>query len=185
MKRPSVSKEKGEPNRSRGESRGLSIAEGEVTVSGARGNAPTSRHGARSTPGKAGCGIRCSNRTRVNAYPKVRSERSPRGRARRLPTEGGHCNPPPRVLGVEVFQRPTPPGAARKRDIQTGCFESHRGYTQSSHRLQISSSKCRAFPRDKGDARCSRCSPRATYGWVRRELRSRHLGEGDHPQTRG
>lgn len=99
-------------------------------------------------PARRTASIRCSNRTRVSQTRRFGASARQEAVPRRLPT-GSECNQPPRDLGVKVFQRRTPPGAVRKRGIQTGCFESHRGYTQSSHRLQISSSKCRAFPRDR------------------------------------
>jgi len=62
-----------------------------VTVFGARGNAPTSRHGVRGSSGKASGGHPMLEPARVNAYLKVRSERSPRGRDEATPPVGAKC----------------------------------------------------------------------------------------------
>lgn len=99
-------------------------------------------------PARRAAGIRCSNRVRVSQTRRPGAGARQEAVPRHLPC-GRNCNQPPRDLGVKVFQRRTPPGAVRKRGMQTGCFESPSGYTQVSHRLQIPSSKCRAFPRDK------------------------------------
>lgn len=109
--RPSVSKEKGEPTRSRSESRGLSIAEGEVAVHGACGNAPLSRHGVRGTSGKASCGHPMLESNQGFANPKVRSERSPRGRAEATPTREQLQSASTRPRGKGV---PTPNPARRR-----------------------------------------------------------------------
>lgn len=119
-----------------------------MTVSGARGNAPTTRHDVRGTSGKARCGHPMLESGQGLANPKARSGRSPRGRAEASPLREKLQSASTRPRGKGV---PTPNPARHRAQArsQTGCFESHRGYTQVSPRLQISSSKCRAFPRDK------------------------------------
>lgn len=170
VKRPSVSREKGEPNRGRGESRDSSFAEGEVTVSGARGNAPTTRHDARGTSGKARCGHPMLESGQGLANPKARSGRSPRGRAEASPLREKLQSASTRPRGKGV---PTPNPARRR--AQARHANRVLRITQRVHASFSSSAdpviEVSGVPtRQKGDARCSRCSPRATYGWVRREL---------------
>lgn len=124
-----------------GESRGLLLVEGEVTFDGAPGNAPmwtARRHG---PPGKAARAARYSSRARV-------SQTRRRGSRARQEVAIGRSTEPSRVCasGLTMLQHRVPPGAERKRGSRNGCFASRRECTQVSLRLQISSSKCRAFP---------------------------------------
>lgn len=143
VKRPSVSREKGEPNRSRGESRGLSIAEGEVMVFGARGNAPTSRHGVRGTSGKAGCGHPMLEPNQGLANPKVRSERSPRGRAEATPSREKLQSASTRPRGKGV---PTP-NPARRRAISAASKPGASNHPAGTRKVLI---VCRSRHRSVG-----------------------------------
>jgi hypothetical protein len=169
VKRPSVSKENGEPNRSRGESRDLSIAEGEVMVCGACGNAPTSRHGVRGTSGKAGCGIRCSNRTRVSQTRRSGASARQEAVPRQLSTgeQTAKASTRPRGKGV-----PTPNPARRRaqaRHPNRVLRITPRVHAKFSSSADLVIEVSGVPTRNEGDARCSRCS-RATYVWARRGL---------------